>query len=120
MSLYNMMFGVNNRADTLLACLGLTKQDVPRFRDCFVDNGEIIIHTRTGGGNRDDYEEENSALQANANYLYDEDDDFDCTYANFHFSFPEEYASDLKQIGENDVKPSDKWKALLSSMISPK
>ena len=39
MSLYNMLFGVNRAAPVLLATLGLTESDVPRFRDCRL-NGE--------------------------------------------------------------------------------
>lgn len=141
MSLYNMLFGVNSAAPVLLATLGLTANDVPRFRDCYIDGERIVIHTRTGGGNRDYYDSEescranypeyfdgkedpagpwNSGLTANACYLYDEDDDFDSTYANFHFKFPEEYAADLKALSERSEthKPSEKWRALFKAMES--
>lgn len=117
MSLYNVLFGTNKSADVLLKCLGFSRGDIPRFRDCFLSEGEIVIHTRTGGGNREDYEEGNGAMQAHPCYISDEDDDFDCTYANFHFSFPEEYAAELKEMSEagEDFKPSEKWQALLAS-----
>ena len=141
MSLYNMLFGVNSAAPALLATLGLTVNDVPRFRDCFIEGNNIVIHTRTGGGNRDYYDSEencrrnypeyftgvddpdgpwNSALTNNAFYLHDEDDDFDCTYANFHFRFPDEYADDLKALAERREthKPSEKWQALFKMMES--
>lgn len=49
MSFYNMLFGVNSAAPVLLATLGLTLNDVPRFRDCYIDGEHIVIHTRTGG-----------------------------------------------------------------------
>ena len=52
MSLYNMLFGVNSAAPVLLATLGLTESDVPRFRDCHLNGEQIVIYTRTGGGNR--------------------------------------------------------------------
>ena len=75
MSLYNMLFGVNSAAPVLLATLGLTAGDVPCFRDCYIDGDNIVIHTRTGGGNREDYEVENEELQSNPFYVRDEDDE---------------------------------------------
>jgi hypothetical protein len=118
MSLYNLMFGVNPAANVLLATLGLTQGDVPRFRDCFIQGKEIIIHTRTGGGNRESYEEENEELTRNPFYIGDEDDDFDSTYANFAFRFPEEYADDLEALASRtDTRtPSEKWQALFNAL----
>lgn len=139
MSLYNMLFGVNAAAPVLLATIGLTANDVPRFRDCYIEGDNIVIHTRTGGGNRDYYDSEescranypeyfdgkeepsgpwNSTLASNAFYLYDEDDDYDSTYANFHFRFPDEYADDLKEFAARSEThtPSEKWQALLKAM----
>ena len=53
MSLYNALFGTNPFANALLMALGITASDVPRFRDCYLDDdGKIVIFTRTGGGNR--------------------------------------------------------------------
>lgn len=143
MNLYNMYFGVNRAASVLLATLGLTENDVPRFRDCYIDGDRIVIHTRTGGGNRDYYDSEescranypeyfdgkedptgpwNSSLTLNTYYLYDKDDDFDSTYANFNFKFPEEYAANLKALAERSKmhKPSEKWQALLKAMENSK
>ncbi len=53
MSLYNMLFGVNESSDVLLATLGLTRASVGRFRDVTVAQGEIAVYTRNGGGNRE-------------------------------------------------------------------
>jgi hypothetical protein len=91
MSLYNMLFGTNPFSGVLLQMLGVTRDDVPRFRDCFLneDGTEIIIHTRTGGGNRDDYQASNDELTEIAGYKFDADDDFDSTYADFHYEVPE-------------------------------
>lgn len=130
-----MLFGVNSMAPLLLSALGLSASDVPRFRDCFLDNDLIVVYTRTGGGNRDFYESEescksnypeyfenedespkgpwNNDLRSNEFYLGDEDDDFDCTYAYFRFSYPPEYADDLKAIAakREDFTPSEKrWR----------
>lgn len=139
MSLYNMLFGVNDMAQVLLKCLNFNASDIPRFRDCYLEKDRIVIHTRTGGGNRDCYDSLesckenypeyfdgtddpkgpwNSDLQKHPLYLSDEDDDFDSTYANFYFKFPEEFKSDLEAISEKreDLKPSDKWTILLEGM----
>lgn len=118
MSLYNLMFGENQKADLLLACLGLTRDDCGRYRDCYIDEGKIVIHTRCGGGNRDDYESVFETLSDHPCYLTDSDDSFDCTYADIYFSFPEEYAEDLKKLEEAspDIKPSEKWQSLLASL----
>lgn len=139
MSLYNTLFGVNNVAPVLLAALGLTESDVPRFRDCYLHDGGITIYTRTGGGNRDYYENEDSCrecypeyfddddppsgpwnddLRNSKHFLYDEDDDFDSTYAYFQFKYPEEYADDLKALSDKDESftPSQKWEALLGTL----
>lgn len=140
MSLYNLLFGTNAAAPLLLAALGLTENDIPRFRDCYVDGEYIVIHTRTGGGNRDYYESAescrncypeyfndgpdepagpwNSDLAAHPCYVRDEDDDFDSTYADFYFKFPEEYAEDLNALSAvvKEYKPSEKWQALFDAM----
>lgn len=141
MSLYNLLFGKNAAADVLLATLGFTESDVPRFRDCFIENDNIVIYTRTGGGNRDYYDSEescrdnypeyfdkgddptgpwNSNLTNNKFYLYDEDGDYDSTYANFYFRFPDEFADDLKALAEDSEThtPGEKWAVLFSALNS--
>ena len=89
MSFYSMIFGGNPSTKEILAALSLTELDVERFRDCWIneDDEEIVIFARTGGWNREDYP--NRALTQHPLYLYDEDDDFDNTYAYYHFSLPE-------------------------------
>jgi hypothetical protein len=53
-SMYNMLFGVSGAAPFLLAALGLKREDVYRFRDCYLSgDGEIALYTRGGGGNRE-------------------------------------------------------------------
>lgn len=118
MSLYNMLFGQNEKADVILATLGLTKADVGRYRDVYLNNGEIVVHTRNGGGNREYYQDVFDELSDHPCYLRDDDDDFDCTYANIYFSYPEEYAAELRAIEANTpiVTPSEKWQALFAAM----
>lgn len=117
MSLYNMLFGTEPTAKIALTMLGIDPNAVPRFRDAYftwADEAEsepvIVIHTRTGGGNRDFYESEakcranypeyfdkdeppsgpwNADLRARLGFRDDVDCDHDSTYANFRFSVPD-------------------------------
>jgi len=124
-----MLFGENQAASILLKILNIEKSDIPRFRDCFLNDGFIIIHTHTGGGNRDFYDEPNeenlegpwnTTLKNNMYFVRDEDDDFDSTYANFYFSFPDEYKDDLDALskGTENYKPSEKWQMVFEAIKS--
>ena len=90
--------GVNPATFFILPMLGEKHPDeYPRFRDCFVNEDEIHIYTRVGGGNRNcGFGEEE--LVKHPNYLRDEDDEFDSTYATYIFSVPEEWKLDFKKI----------------------
>ena len=147
MSLYNMLFGQTPLAPALLKILNIEPGNIPRYRDAYLgDEGKsIIIYTRTGGGNRDFYDSEescricypeyfkntdedptgpwNSDMQSHPQYMQDYDDDFDSTYAYFEFKVPEEWAAELealaKQAPGSTTSPSEKWQALLSSLQQP-
>ena len=88
----------------ILEAIGIKEEDIPRLRGVGIDDGKIIIHTRTGGGNRDDYEKENNALAKNKYYLSDEDDSFDCTYANFWYKIPEKLTEELLKLEDKEKK----------------
>lgn len=90
MSMYNLLFGKNPNSEKILSVIGLSEGVIERFRDVDVDEeaNEIIITTRTGGGNRKDYP--NRVLTSNPHYMYDEEDEFDRTYAYYHFKIPKE------------------------------
>ena len=139
MSLYNMLFGVHGEAPIVLHMLGITEHHVPRFRSAYIENGRLVLYTRTGGGNRDFYESEeccrgnypeyfdgedepsgpwNCDLRNIQGFLYDQDDDFDSTYAYFYYSPPDEYKADIEGIGEESRSPSAQWDKLLSSLGS--
>ncbi len=132
MSLYNALFGVNPFAGLLLEALGTHSGNVPRFRDCYLseDKSEIIIHTRTGGGNRDEYEKggeyweegqiDNDALRALPGFKYDADDDFDCTYADFHYEIPEAFKPMINTLADLGATsdPAKRWRELLDNMNS--
>lgn len=103
MSLYNLLFGENDKSEILLQAIGLTKDDFYRYRDAYLsENKEIAVYTRGGGGNRNCYcnkvdgkHEEacvipiQNKLRKNPYYLKDEDDSYDITYATFYFKLPD-------------------------------
>lgn len=89
----------------ILPMLGKHPDEYPRFRDCFLRDEEhpeydmhIHVYTRTGGGNREGYEEENAAMQAMPGFVADHDDSFDCTFATWVFSVPEKWRPDFDAI----------------------
>ena len=91
MSLYNMMCGTNPCTALLLSLIDLDYKQIPRFRDVWVNREftEITVFTRTGGGNRDEYKDQNLVLMEHPFYLRDSDCDFDSTFALFVFSLPD-------------------------------
>jgi hypothetical protein len=132
MSMYGAMFGENSASDTILATLELTRKDVGRFRDAYVANGEIVIYTRNGGGNREcwnwnkDMEDGecdcpgciiNYRLPKHPLYIRDEDGEFDSTYATIYFKFPEEYATALAALDSGEPwDPDKRWLDLIESI----
>lgn len=113
--LYNVLFGVNPLAGTLLAMLHASSRTLPRFRDCFLsDQDTIVIYTRTGGGNRAEYARENERLRRVPGFLHDDDDAFDSTYAKFHFAIPEEHKGYLEEMVRLEpsliVNPERRWR----------
>lgn len=117
MSLYNMVFGMNPDSDKLLAILGKTAGDFGRFRNVYVSDGYIVVHTRCGGGNRDDYEDVFDEMAEHPWFSHESDCDFDYTYADFFFKLPSE---DQLLVALQDInhgsKPGDQWDDLLRSL----
>jgi hypothetical protein len=121
MSLYNALFGVNPFAELLLATLKLSPDAVGRFRDVHLteDGKRIVVFTRNGGGNREEYQDVIAQLQAHPLYVRDWDDDFDCTYASFEFKVPEEhkdFADFLHGLTQDKRPPMQKFDELLTKM----
>src|SRR5437870_4533590 len=107
MSLYNLIRGpINIACKILIPMIGLSDDDFPRFRDvspCDPNEDEgarLVVLTRTGGGNREEYADENDRLTQNPYYVYDKDSAFDCTYAEFYFRIPDEWLPDYNAIVE--------------------
>lgn len=149
MSLYNMVLGETSVSSVALAMLDITRNEVPRYRDAgFTLQDEtpvIYIHTRTGGGNRDFYESEdtcrenypdyfrgdsedpdgpwNEDLRSIAGYISDSDDDYDSTYANFYFGVPEAFVEFVKSYLDKNgpaKTAGERWEACIAAIRSGK
>ena len=121
MSLYNMLFGTNPDADSLLGLLGKSRQDFGRFRDVFVENGYIVVHTRNGGGNREDYKDVFEEMAEHPWFSHDEDDSFDCTYANIYFKVPQESIEQLTvAFMSKGINPQQAWPQVLAALSAGK
>lgn len=110
MSLYNIINGFNTGACLFLAPM-LTEENpqtfFPRFRDCWAEDGNIVVFTRVGGNNRScknsphydpawDYGE--SKLYDMPTFLVTYDDDFDDTYGYYVFGVPTEFKADFDAV----------------------
>ena len=119
MSLYNMLFGINPDTDKLLSLLDATKEDFGRFRNVYMRDGYIVVHTRCGGGNREDYFPD--WVEDHPWYSHDEDDSFDCTYADIYFKVPENHKDFLAIMNLNEgTRPREQWASLLATMEAMK
>jgi len=114
--LYNVLFGSNDHAGFLLGLLGKEASDFGRYRDVYVTEDHIVVHTRNGGGNREDYQYVFDEMSEHPLYSHDEDDDFDCTYANIYFKHPDGYSELLKEMAVGTVTPSEKWKIMFEAL----
>jgi hypothetical protein len=117
-----MIFGMNPDSDKLLSLLGKTKADFGRFRNVYLEDGYIVVHTRNGGGNREDYEDVFDEMSEHPWYSHDEDDDFDCTYANIYFKIPEDSHQTYMALMdfEKGANPREQWAILLSDLEASK
>lgn len=88
--LYNALFGENEHADQLLDILDLDRSMFGRYRDCFPNDigTKIIVLTRCGGDNRNEYEIVFDTMRKHPQYLGDYDDPTDETYCYFEFQVP--------------------------------
>ena len=107
MSLYNMLHGFNPACVFIMPMLGRKQDEWPRFRVCWVEDGNIAIYTRVGGGNRNcGYGEEE--LYKDPNFISTYDDDFDSTYATYLFSVPEKWKTDFDKILDGKFEQTSK------------
>jgi len=146
MSLYNMLFGYNPLTGVVLSALNIDTSNIPRFRDAYynAEDNHLVILTRTGGGNRDHYENMDSRrnswwceldvpteddlagpynedLRKHPNFLWDQDDDFDNTYAVFFYSVPEAFEpifNTYKDINAGLDNPMERFKQMIEDLSS--
>jgi hypothetical protein len=123
MSMYNLMHGTNPFAALLVRLVGFTSpvEQIPRLRDCYVDaDDNIVVFTRTGGGNRADYEEENRRLTLMPGYLRTEDWATDTTYAKWVYQPQERHRDMVRQLGDAGARsdPTEKFEALMADLRS--
>jgi hypothetical protein len=118
--MYNILFGKNKKSDFLLNILGLTEADCGRFRDCYLKDDIIVIYTRNGGGNREQYQEVIDELSKHPNYLNDYDDNYDSTYCYIEFSIPDRHISDCKGLKQEKHTPGEKFKMLINDISKPR
>ena len=99
----------NPDQDKCIRAVGLDPDKVPRLRGAgiqkmdedFIFDYCIVIHTRTGAGNREAYEankknidhvfegNSNPYMRTSPYYWMDNDDSFDPTYVDFFYRIPE-------------------------------
>jgi hypothetical protein len=137
-SLYNLLHGVNPIAPLLKAVIGIDQEggqwQSGRFRDIFLsaDGSEVVLYTRNGGGNREHWHDDQPAgkdcrcpgciityhLPTHPDYIRDEDDDFDCTYASVHFRVSERFRplTGVLATGADPKSISDKFEETLQEM----
>jgi hypothetical protein len=125
MSLYNLLHGVNPLREVLLSWLDIGQPDGKyesgRFRDIYLneDGTKIILYTRNGGGNREEYQYIFDDFEENhPNYVRDWDDDFDCTYAYIEFTVPKEFEKVARAMatGEKPKTIHEKFEATMKEM----
>lgn len=122
--LYNVVFGSNHFGPALVALLKARQPvEVGRYRDAWVESdGDrllIRVHTRNGGGNREDYDD--PSMQAHPWYVRDADADFDYTYADYWFAPPLDeldpaVAGALVAMAQAPVDMDARWQAVIEAL----
>lgn len=114
---YYTLFGENPDAEMLLDVLGLKRDDFYRYRNCYLEDDKIAVLTRGGASHRACYcireggthkvycaVPRQAKVRQHPLYLYDEDSEYDVTYAVFYFRVP---LLSPQAIGEIGKLPED-------------
>ena len=119
----------SNINELMLSTAGLSIDDFSRFRAVWFEDGLIFVRTRTGGGNRECYSEDedhsqcchfyNEMLAEKPNFISDEDDDYDSTYALFKFEPLPEYSDIVKQHSEKQLSLEESMNLVLKNLGVP-
>lgn len=108
---------MNPDTDKLMRLLGKTTSDFGRFRHCWLEDGFIVVHTRCGGGNRENYSKVFDEMRQHPWYSHDQDQDFDYTYADIYFKVPVD--ADFEGIIK-DENPEKQWNELFAALDQQK
>jgi len=102
MSLYHLLHGKPSDAlfEKLIMWCGLEDISIPRFRDISVSDEEpvVTILTRTGGGNREEYDANNLSMTCFDSFIEEYDCTWDKTYAEFRYGIKKEYIEEWKKM----------------------
>lgn len=119
--MYGLLFG-RNPTHLLLPMLNKHDGYFARFRDVFTADKDdyraegdqrrkIYVYTRTGGGNREEYETDIEEQSAYPGFLYEYDDTYDSTYMTFVYEVPECWHADYDRVEAQDYENiSDEYK----------
>lgn len=116
MSLYNMVAGHNPSTTQILSLLGKNTGNFGRFRDVYLEDGYIVVHTRCGGGNREDYEYVFEDAKEHRWYSHNKDCDFDCTYADIYFKIPDTQDKTVLGLLDKGRNPEQMWNTLFEAL----
>ena len=124
MSLYAMVHGEMPYGPALVALLNDRQPfNVGRYRDAWVEHeGDTLlirVHTRNGGGNREDYDD--GSMSEHPWYVRDADGDFDNTYADWWFAPPladlrPDVAESLVTLAQPPVDVAARWQAVIEAI----
>ncbi len=88
------LFGLLPKSVTnTFALAGIEHLHFARLRGVYVRTSkpEIVVRTRTGGGNRESYDEAIDACCAAESFLREKDCSYDRTYMKFYYAIQDEY-----------------------------
>lgn len=114
MGMYNMILGHSYFAGAILAVLGMEPKSFGRFRDAYMQDGLMVVFTRCGGGNRDDYENVFEMARQHPLFVDAVDDDYDSTYCSFRFRLPKQGQDELRPAGEIPITDEMRWEFVSS------
>ena len=142
MSMYNMIFGMNNKVvATISAIVGYRiDEQFPRFRDTFFfddewhgDSADFFVLTRMGGGNRECQEEWGDCtpddlcpaciadkIEEGEACLGSYDYEYDCTYRVFAMKFTTEQRELFNLLREQDPVTIAKLENRIKEMFPSK
>lgn len=113
MSLYNMINWVNPLTFFLVPVLGFHPEEIPRYRDCFMNDEDrpeykwkIHIYTRVWWNNRESYDM--SILTEHEEYVYSYDDPFDSTYWTYVSNIPKKFEGDVNKVLRGEMRETSK------------